>query len=48
MDVKGKIKDNIKTKMDIVLFYHHKNIKLVYAGSQIVKPKANFTLDKNA
>jgi len=48
MDSKGKTKDNIKTKMDITLFCHRKNMKLVYVGSQVAKPKANFVLDKNA
>ena len=48
IDVKGKIKDNIKPRMDITLFCHNKNMKLVYIGSHIAKPIANFTLDKNA
>jgi hypothetical protein len=48
MDVKGKIKDNIKAKMDIPLFCHHKNIELIYDGSRVTKPKARFALDKNA
>jgi hypothetical protein len=33
MDVKEKIKDIIKTKMNISLFCHYKNMKLVYEGS---------------
>jgi hypothetical protein len=48
MDVKGKTKDNIKAKMDIMLFYHRKNMDLVYDRSRVTKPKASFTLDKNA
>jgi hypothetical protein len=32
MDVKGKTKDNIKARMNIALFCHHKNMELVYAG----------------
>jgi hypothetical protein len=48
MDVKGKTKDNIKAKMDIMLFYHRKNMDLVYDMSRVTKPKASFTLDKNA
>jgi hypothetical protein len=48
MDVKGKTKDNIKAKMDIMLFYHRKNMDLVYDRSWVTKPKASFTLDKNA
>jgi hypothetical protein len=48
MDMKGKTNDNIKAIIIIHLFCHHKNIKLVYDGSRITKPKANFVLDKNA
>jgi hypothetical protein len=48
MDVKEKIKDIIKTKMNISLFCHYKNMKLVYDRSQVAKSKASFTLDKNA
>ena len=48
MDVKGKTNDNIKAKMDIMLFYHCKNMDLVYDRSRVTKPKASFTLDKNA
>jgi hypothetical protein len=48
MDVKGKIKDNIKVKMDITLFCHHKNMELVCVGLLVTKPKSSFTLDKNA
>jgi hypothetical protein len=47
MDMKWKIKDNIKAIMDILLFYYYKNIELVYDESQVAKFKANFTLDKN-
>jgi hypothetical protein len=32
MDMKGKTKDNMKAKMDMPLFYHCKNMKLVYDG----------------
>ena len=48
MDMKRKTKDNTKTRMDIVLSCHRKNMALVYAGSWVVKPKASFALDKNA
>ena len=48
MDVKGKIKDNIKAIMDITLFCHCKNIDLVCVGSQVAKPKTSFNLNKNA
>ena len=48
MDVKGKTKDNIKAKMDIVLFCHRKNIELVFVGLWVAKSKESFVLDKNA
>jgi len=47
MDVKWKTKNKIKARMDISLFYHRKNMELVYDGSQTVKPKASFVLEKN-
>jgi len=33
MDIKGKIKDNIKARMDITLFYER--MRLVYVGSRM-------------
>ena len=48
MDMKGKTNDNIKAIIIIHLFCHYKDIELVYDGSRITKPKANFVLDKNA
>jgi hypothetical protein len=48
MDVKRKTKGKIKVRMYILLFCHHKNMELVYDGSWIAKPKANFTFDNNA
>jgi hypothetical protein len=48
MDVKVKIKDNIKAIMDIMLFCNHKNMKLVFDGSRVAKPRASFSLEKNA
>jgi len=48
MNVKRKIKDKVKVRMDMSLFCHHKNMELVYDGSQIAKPKVNFTFDNNA
>jgi len=47
MDVKGKTKDNIKAKMDIALFYNCKNMKLVFDGSWVTKPRTSFVLEKN-
>ena len=48
IDVKEKTNDNIKDIMDIMLFYHRKNMEFVYAGSQVAKPKASFALEKKA
>jgi len=48
MDMKGKTNDNIKAIMDIALFYHRKNMELVYVGSRVTKLKTSFALDKNA
>jgi len=48
MDVKRKIKDNMKARMNIPLFCHHKNMELVYDGSWVAKLEASFVLDKNA
>jgi len=47
MDVKGKTKNNIKAKMDIALFCHHKNMELVSIGSWVVKLKTSLALDKS-
>ena len=33
---------------NIPLFCHCKNMKLIYDGSLVAKPKSNFALDKNA
>ena len=48
MDMKGKTKDNIKARLDIALFYNHKNIELVYNESRVAKLRASFVLEKNA
>jgi hypothetical protein len=48
MDVKGKTKDNIKSRLDVVLFYIRKNMELVCDGSRVVKQIASFVLEKNA
>jgi len=47
MDVKGKTKDNIKAKLDIALYYNHKNMVLVYDESRVAKPRVSFVLEKN-
>ena len=38
----------MKAIINISLFCHRKNIKFIYDGSRVTKPKANFILDKNA
>jgi len=48
MDVKGKTKDNIKARLDILLYCNRKNIELVYDESWVVKSRASFVLEKNA
>jgi len=48
MDMKGKTKDNIKARLDVVMFCNRKNMELVCDGSQVVKLKASFVLEKNA
>ena len=47
MDVKGKTKDNIKSRLDITLYYNRKNMELVYEESRVVKPRASFVLEEN-
>jgi hypothetical protein len=47
MDMKGKTKDNITALIDITLFCNRKNMELVFDGSQVVKPRASFVLEKN-
>jgi len=46
MDVKGKIKDNIKARLDVALFCNRKNMELVCDGSRVAKPRASFVLEK--
>ena len=46
--MKGKTKDNIKTRLDIALYYNRKNMELVYDESRVAKLRANFVLEKNA
>jgi len=48
MNVKGKTKNNMEARMNIPLFYHRKNMELIYDESLVVKSKAHFALDKNA
>jgi hypothetical protein len=46
MDVKGKTKDNMKARLDVVVFCNRKNMKLV--GSRVAKPRESFVVEKNA
>ena len=48
MNVKGKTKDNIQTRLDIIFFCNYKNMELVFDGSRVTKLKASFVLEKNA
>jgi hypothetical protein len=48
MDVKGKTKDNIKARLNVMLSCNRKNMELVCDGSRVTKPKASFVLEKNA
>jgi hypothetical protein len=48
MNVKRKTKDNIKARLDLVVFCNRKNMELVCDGSRVVKPRASFVLEKNA
>jgi hypothetical protein len=48
MDVKGKTKDNNKSRLDVALFCNRKNMELVCNGSRVAKPRASFVLEKNA
>jgi hypothetical protein len=47
MDVKGKINDNIKARIDIAFFCHNKTMEFVYVGSRVANPKTSFPLNKN-
>ena len=48
MDIKGKTRNNIKTRKYIPLFFHYKNIKFIYDGPGVIKPKVIFSLNNNA
>jgi hypothetical protein len=48
MDVKGKTRDIIRARLDLVLFCNRKNMELVCNRSRVVKPRASFVLEKNA
>jgi len=42
MDVKGKIKDNMKANMDLFSYHDYENMKLVNDEIRVAKPKAIF------
>ena len=44
MDMKGKTKNNIKTRMDIALYYDCQNIWLFNNGLRVEKPKSPCTI----
>jgi hypothetical protein len=48
MDMKRETENNKKVRMDVALYCHHENIKLVIDEFRIIKPKATFVLDKDA
>jgi hypothetical protein len=48
MDVKEKIKDNIKARMNIVLFCDRQIMELLNDGVCVAKPKDIFFLDKKS
>jgi len=43
-----KTKDNVKARMGITMFFHRKNMELIFDGSRVADPKASFALEKNA
>jgi hypothetical protein len=48
IDMKVKTKENMEARMNIHLFCHRKNMKLIYNGSRVTKFKASLFLDNNA
>ena len=46
INIKGKLKDNIKSRMYIALFYDHQNMELPNDGVCMTKPKVIFALEK--
>ena len=47
IDIKGKIKDNIKARMNIALFYDHQNIELFNDGYMSQSPNLFLPKKKN-
>nr|GEU35542.1 protein disulfide-isomerase-like [Tanacetum cinerariifolium] len=46
MDVKGKTKDNIKSREDLKRYCKRANLNMFTQGSKLMKPKAQFALSK--
>jgi len=44
MNVKGKTKNNIMARMDIIFFYNRKNMELVFDGSRVTGHKVQSKL----
>nr|GEU46707.1 hypothetical protein [Tanacetum cinerariifolium] len=47
MDVKGKTKDNIKSREDLKRYCKRPNLNMFTQGSKLMKPKAQFALSKS-
>jgi hypothetical protein len=48
MNMRRKTKGQHEGYNGYTLFFNHKNMRLVYNGLRVVKPKVSFVLDKNA
>jgi len=48
MNMKRKIKDNMKVRINLALYCDHKNIKLIHDWLCVANPIAFFTLDNDA
>jgi hypothetical protein len=48
MNMKGKIKDKMKVRINLALYCDHKNIKLINDWLCVANPIAFFTLDNDA
>lgn len=48
MNVKRKIKDNMKARMNLAQYYGKRNMKFVNDGLHVAKPKTTFVLNNDA
>lgn len=46
MDVKGKTKDNVKSRQDVKLYCKRPNLNLIEREEKLLKPIAQFTLSR--